>query len=52
MISALTDVIKLIEDKNFKKIFILSGKNSFVSSGAESLFKQIKNKEQKFYFKK
>ena len=52
MISNFTDVIKFIEDKNFKKIFILCGKNSFVSSGAESLFRQIKNKKQKFFFKK
>ena len=35
-----------------KKIFILSGKKSFVTSGAENFFKKLsKNKDIKFFYK-
>lgn len=52
MINSLEDIKKFLYDKNFKKIFILCGKNSFVTSGAETFFKNIKNdKEIKFFFK-
>ena len=52
MINSIHDIIKFINDKNFKKIFILCGKNSFITSGAKHLFKKIDNKEIKFFYKK
>ena len=52
MINSTYDIIKFINDKNFKKIFILCGKNSFITSGAKNLFKKIDNKEIKFFYKK
>ena len=51
MISTTTDVLKHINDKSFKKIFILCGKNSFFTSGANNLLKKINNKETKFFYK-
>ena len=51
MISTFEDVVKFIKDKNFKKIFILCGKNSFFTSGAENLLKKIENKKKKFFLK-
>ena len=53
MINSTEDIIKFIKDKNFKKIFILCGKKSFVTSGAEELFKKIIiDKEIKLFYKK
>lgn len=52
MINTLLDVTNFILDKSFKKIFILCGKNSFFSSGAENLVKNLINKEKKMYFKR
>ena len=46
MISSTEDILKLINDKSFKKIFVLCGKKSFVNSGAENCFKKIINKKQ------
>ena len=44
---------KLILNRNFKKIFFLTGHNSFYKSGANKIFKNItKNKEVNFFFKK
>ena len=51
MINTTTDVLKHINDKSFKKIFILCGKNSFFTSGANNLLKKINNKETKFFYK-
>lgn len=52
MINSLADIEKFTNDKNFKKIFILSGKKSFVTSGAENFFKKIiKDKDIKFFYK-
>lgn len=52
MLNSTEDILKFINDKNFKKIFILCGKKSFVTSGAEDLFKKIINdKEIKFFYK-
>ena len=52
MVSSFQDIKKFIDDKSFKKIFILCGKKSFVISGAEELFKKIvAGKETKLYFK-
>ena len=52
MISSSEDVLKFINDKSFKKIFVLCGKKSFVNSGAENLLKNISNKEIKLFYKK
>ena len=52
MITNLDDFKKFILDKSFKKIFIFCGKNSFVNSGANLLFENIKNlKELRFVYK-
>ena len=52
MISSSEDTLKYINDKIFKKIFVLCGKKSFVNSGAENLLKNISNKEIKLFYKK
>ncbi len=52
MISSSEDILKYINDKSFKKIFVLCGKKSFVNSGAENLIKNISNKELKLFYKK
>ncbi len=41
MVNSAEDIKKFINDKGFKKIFVLCGKKSFVTSGAEKLFKKI-----------
>ncbi len=52
MINSTEDIKKFIYDKSFKKIFILCGKKSFVTSGASIFFKKIiNNKEIKFFYK-
>ncbi|WP_440927661.1 iron-containing alcohol dehydrogenase [Candidatus Pelagibacter sp.] len=52
MINSSEDILKYINDKSFKKIFVLCGKKSFVNSGAENLLKNISNKEIKLFYKK
>ncbi len=52
MITSIEDVLKFIDDKSFKKIFVLSGQKSFVNSGAEKLLKKINNSEVKLSYKK
>ena len=52
MISSSEDILNYINDKSFKKIFVLCGKKSFVNSGAENLLKNIINKEIKLFYKK
>ena len=53
MVNSTEDIKKFINDKSFKKIFVLCGKKSFVSSGAENLFKKIiTDKEIKLFYKK
>ena len=43
----------LLKSDKFKKIFIISGKNSYFKSGASNLFKNsFKDKTTFFYFKK
>jgi len=52
MYSNKNKLIKLINKKKFKKIFILSGKKSFINSCSKHLFKNIiKKKIVKIYFK-
>lgn len=52
MINTADDIKKFINDKSFKKIFILCGKKSFITSGASILFKKIINdKDIKFFYK-
>ena len=52
MINSFEDIVKYVNDKNFKKIFILCGKKSFITSGAEKLLNIINNKDKKIYYKK
>ena len=53
MVNSTDDIKKFINDKNFKKIFILCGKKSFITSGAEHIFKKIiTNKEFRLFYKK
>ena len=53
MVNPSEDIKKFINDKSFKKIFILCGKKSFITSGAEDLFKKvITDKEIKLFYKK
>jgi alcohol dehydrogenase class IV len=52
MISSTEDILKFVNDKNFKKIFVLCGKKSFVTSGAEICFKKIvSTKEIRIFYK-
>ena len=52
MINSIEDITKFINDKSFKKIFLLCGKKSFVTSGAENFFKELLNKkETKLFYK-
>ena len=52
MISSTEDIRKFINDTGFKKIFVLCGKKSFVTSGAEIFFKGLfNNKETKSFYK-
>ena len=41
MVNSTEDIKKFINDKSFKKIFVLCGKKSFVTSGADDFFKKI-----------
>ena len=53
MINSTEDIKKFINDKSFKKIFVLCGEKSFVTSGAEVLFKKIiTDKEIRLFYKK
>ena len=52
MINNKEDIKKFINDNGFKKIFVLCGKKSFVTSGAEVFFKEIlSKKENRFFYK-
>ncbi len=53
MVNTTEDIKNFINDKSFKKIFILCGKKSFITSGAENLFKKlIVDKKIKLFYKK
>ena len=53
MINSTNDIKNFINDKSFKRIFILCGKKSFISSGATNLAKNINpNQEIKLFYKK
>ena len=52
MINSTGDIKKFINDAGFKKIFVLCGKKSFVTSGAEIFFKEmLSNKETQLFYK-
>jgi len=53
MINSTNDVKNFINDKSLKKIFVLCGRKSFITSGAEPFFSQLlkNNKETKFFYK-
>jgi alcohol dehydrogenase len=46
MTNSINEIKKFIDDKAFKKIFVLCGKKSFVTSGAEIFFKELLNKKE------
>ena len=53
MINSIEDIKKFISDKSFKKIFVLCGKKSFVTSGVDVFFKKIIiDKQIKLFYKK
>ena len=46
------DIKKLLSDKYFKRILIITGKNSYFKSGANIFFERlIANKQKKIFFK-
>lgn len=49
--SKISDFKKLLDKKKFKKIFLITGKNSFYTSKADKFFNFSKDKEIKYYFK-
>ena len=52
MINTTDDIKKFVSDKSFKKIFIICGRNSFYSSGAEKFLKNfLITKEKNFFYK-
>ena len=52
MISSTNDIKKFVNDKKFKKIFLLCGEKSLVTSGADNLVKNItQNKKIKIFYK-
>ena len=52
MINSVEDIKKFINDNSFNKIFVLCGKKSFNTSGAEIFFKgSLKNKETRLFYK-
>ena len=52
MLSSFVDIKKFIDDKSFKKVFLLCGKKSFINSGAKEFIKNItSNKELKIFYK-
>ena len=52
MINTTQDIKKFIDDTSFKKIFVLCGKKSFVTSGAEIFFKELLNNKKTKLFNK
>ena len=52
MISSIDDIKIFLNDKSFKKIFILCGKNSFFNSGAKKFIEEsLKKKEIRYLYK-
>ena len=46
------DLANFLKNKKFKKIFILCGKKSYVTSGAKKIISRyLRNKITKYYFK-
>jgi len=52
MINTTKDIKKFINDKSFKKIFVLCGKKSFVTSGAEIFLRHYLIAKKLNYFTK
>ena len=47
------NIKRFVDDKSFKKFFVITGKNSYFKSGANKIFDKILlNKSSFFYFKK
>lgn len=52
MVNSTEDIKKYIFSNKFKKIFVLCGKKSFLTSGADKLFKEILIKQEIYYYHK
>tara|TARA_A100001011_G_scaffold397750_1_gene499792 strand:+ start:1631 stop:2719 length:1089 start_codon:yes stop_codon:yes gene_type:complete len=52
MINNLEKFHRYIDNKKLKKIFLITGKNSFLKSGAKKIINSIKNKKIKYFYKK
>ncbi len=53
MINSLDDVKNFLKDKNYKKIFLLCGKKSFQTSGANTILEELSIKKKiKIFYKK
>ena len=52
MNSSIIKIKKFLEKKKFKKIFVITGKQSFTKSGAKNIFSNLLlNKQVIFFFK-
>ena len=52
MINTTEDIKKFVNDNSFKKIYVLCGKKSFITSGAQIFFnKLLEKKEIKLFYK-
>ena len=52
MISNISDIKRFLDDKSFKKIFVLTGRKSFLRSGAKKYITKFLNKKETKYFYK
>jgi len=52
MINSTDDIKHFLNDNSFKKVFIICGKKSFITSGGEKFFKDLlTNKKIKYFYK-
>ena len=52
MINTTEDIKKFIYDNSFRKIYVLCGKKSFITSGAKTFFKELLDKKDiKLFYK-
>ena len=52
MLNKIENILKFINDKSFKKIFLICGKKSFINSGANILLKKLDNEKKiEFFYK-
>ena len=52
LLSSEHDLANFLKEKKFEKVFILSGKKSYVNSGAKRILSRyLRNKITKYYYK-